>query len=48
MYTAISDQKIGAGSGDDALKIEGLLGTPFLNLHATEIDYINHKVIFYK
>lgn len=48
MYTAFSDQKIGAGSGDDALKIEGLLGTPFLNLHVTEIDYINHKVIFYK
>lgn len=48
MYTAFSDQKIGAGSGVDALKIEGLLGTPFLNLHVTEIDYINRKVIFYK
>ncbi|SFW81714.1 Aspartyl protease [Chitinophaga sancti] len=48
MYTAFSDQKIGAGNGEDALKIEGLLGTPFLNLYVTEIDYINQKVILYK
>lgn len=48
MYTVFSDQKIGMGNGNDALQIEGLLGTPFLNLHVTEIDYINQRVILYK
>ncbi|MGJ1225320.1 aspartyl protease family protein [Sphingobacterium siyangense] len=29
MYTVITDQAIGGGTGNDALPIEGLLGTPF-------------------
>lgn len=48
MYTVFTDQAIGAGQGDNALPIEGLLGTPFLNQYRTTINFNKGEIAFYQ
>ena len=44
MYTVITDQSLGGGTGSDALPIEGLLGTPFLNQFKMTLNF-NKKTL---
>lgn len=48
MYTVFTEQEIGAGKGDDALPIEGLLGTPFLNQYKTTLNFKKGEIAFYR
>ena len=47
MYTVITDQVIGSGTGHDALPIAGLLGTPFLNQYKMTLNFQKHTISFY-
>lgn len=47
MYTVITDQAIGGGTGPDALPIEGLLGTPFLNQYKMTVNFPKNMISFY-
>lgn len=47
MYTVITDQAIGGGTGHDALPIEGLLGTPFLNQYKMTVNFHKNTISFY-
>ncbi|MFD2967845.1 aspartyl protease family protein [Sphingobacterium bambusae] len=47
MYTVLTKQDIGAGKGDDALPIKGLLGTPFLNQYKTTLNFVKGEITFY-
>lgn len=48
MYTVFTGQAIGAGQGDDALPIDGLLGTPFLNQYRTSLNFNKGEIAFYR
>jgi len=43
----LTNQDIGAGKGDDALPIKGLLGTPFLNQYQTTLNFVKGEISFY-
>lgn len=47
MYTVITDQAIGGGTGHEALPIEGLLGTPFLNQYKMTVNFHKNIISFY-
>lgn len=47
MYTVITDQSIGGGTGHDALPIDGLLGTPFLNQYKMTLNFKKNTISFY-
>lgn len=47
MYTVLTNQKIGGGTGDDALPIAGLLGTPFLNQQKVTLNFNGGEIAFY-
>lgn len=47
MYTVITDHAIGGGAGQDALPIEGLLGTPFLNQYKMTLNFQKNTISFY-
>ncbi|GHE45937.1 aspartyl protease family protein [Sphingobacterium griseoflavum] len=47
MYTVFTDQAIGAGAGEHALPIEGLLGAPFLNQYKVTLNYNKGEIVFY-
>lgn len=47
MYTVFTDQPIGSGTGDEALPIVGLLGTPFLNQQKTTLNFNKGEISFY-
>jgi hypothetical protein len=47
MYTVITEQAIGGGNGNDALPIEGLLGTPFLNQYKMTLNFNKNTISFY-
>lgn len=47
MYTVITDHAIGGGTGRDALPIEGLLGTPFLNQYKMTLNFQKNIISFY-
>lgn len=48
MYTAVTDQMIGGGTGDQALPIVGLLGTPFLIQYKMTLNFNKGEISFYK
>lgn len=48
MYTVVTDQAIGGGTGEDALPIEGLLGTPFLIQFKMTLNFNKGEISFYK
>lgn len=48
MYTAVTDQMIGGGTGENALPIVGLLGTPFLIQYKMTLNFNKGEISFYK
>ncbi len=48
MFTVLTNQSIGAGSGEQSLGVVGLLGTPFLNQHRTTLNFKEGTISFYK
>lgn len=48
MFTVLTSQPIGAGTGSQSLGVVGLLGTPFLNLHRTTLNFAERTISFYK
>ncbi|WP_426792273.1 aspartyl protease family protein [Sphingobacterium sp. WOUb80] len=47
MYTVITSQAIGGGTGNEALPIDGLLGTPFLNQYKITLNFNKNTISFY-
>lgn len=47
MYTVITSQAIGGGTGNEALPIDGLLGTPFLNQYKMTLNFKKNTISFY-
>lgn len=48
MYTVLTRQPIGAGSGEHSLGVLGLLGAPFLNQYRTTLNFYARSISFYK
>lgn len=48
MFSVFSQGTIGAGSGEDALQIKGILGTSFLNQFRTTLNFRKGEIRFYK